>query len=160
MQSGFRRKEAQKSGFAGKFLNVTSVDLSNLQNILHSEKGSLGNTYKTNAEANAEVHDLNQKTMNALGTLAFLFSTFEKAELFDNDVVIMQEATMRANVAQRSAETAQEQVYHRRDEYHRRSAEYKAAEEYLNVEVGCIRVLVRDTAAATLTNLRYERQGL
>ena len=53
--------------------------LENLQKILHSKKGSLGKTYKKKTEANAEVHDLNQKTMKGLGTLSLLYSAFEKA---------------------------------------------------------------------------------
>ena len=62
-----------------EFLNVTSEDLWRLQKILHSNKGSLSKTNKTNTEANAKVYDLNQKTMKAVDTLAFLHSTFERA---------------------------------------------------------------------------------
>ena len=62
-----------------EFLNVTSEDLWRLQKILHSNKGSLSKTHKTNTEANAKVYDLNQKTMKAVDTLAFLHSTFERA---------------------------------------------------------------------------------
>ena len=39
--------------------------------ILHNKKGNLGQTNKTNTEANTKVYDLNQKTMKALESLGF-----------------------------------------------------------------------------------------
>ena len=151
------RKSQACEGMGSKFLNVTSKDFWNLQKILHSKKRSPGKTCKTNTEPNAKVFYLNQKTMKALETLAFLYSVFEQAgrslgevdQLFDKGFVVMQEAKMRAKEAQRLAEIVAEQVCDRRDEYHRLSEEYEAAEEYLNDGPVCIRELVPDTAAAT-----------
>ena len=66
-----------------------------MHKFLHSKKGSPSKTHETNTEANAKVHDLNQKTMKALDTLAFLYSTFEKVgqnlgeadDLSDKDIL-------------------------------------------------------------------------
>ena len=56
-------------------MNVTDVGttekkLWELQRLLNHRKGSLSSTYKKNAEANTRAYDLNQKTMQALDTLA------------------------------------------------------------------------------------------
>ena len=110
-----------------------------------------------NTEANAKVVDLNQRTMNALETLAFLYSTFEKArkdlnkevELFHKDFQEMQEAMSKVMEAQRFTEIAQEQVCDRRERYRRLSVECAAAEECLNEGLECISELVRDAAADT-----------
>ena len=152
-QVGEKHKSQAWEGTRGKLFDATSEDLWNLQKILHSKKGSLGKTYKSNLEANAKVYDLNQKTI----TPAFLHETFEKVgknlgeadELFDKDFEMMRKAMLKVKDAQRYAEIAQEQVYDRREAHHRLSDEYVAAEEYLHEGSGCIRELVRDTAAAT-----------
>ena len=68
--------------------------------------------------------------------------------LFDKDFVVMHDAMIRAKDAQRFAEIAAEQVYDRRDPYHRHSEDYESAEADLKEMLGCIRDLVRDTAAA------------
>ena len=62
-----------------KFLNITPEDLWRLQKILSNKKESLSQTYKKNTEANANVCDFNQKTMQALETLAAVYAVFEKA---------------------------------------------------------------------------------
>ena len=49
-----------------------------LQRLLNNRKGSVSATYKKNAEANTRAHDLNQKTMQALGTLAEEYEVFEE----------------------------------------------------------------------------------
>ena len=68
----------------------------------------------------------------------------------------MQEATLKVKDVHRFAEIAQEQVYSRREEYFRHKEEKVPAEGYPNEGLGCIRDLVRDTAAATLTLMRYK----
>ena len=128
----------------------------NLQKNLALQERSLGRTYKINTEANAQVHDLNQKTMKGLDTLAILYSRFEKVsnspgeadQMFDKDFVVMQEAMIRGKDTQRFEEMAAEQVYDRLDQYHRLSEECESAEDDLNEGLVCIRDLVRDTAAA------------
>ena len=47
---------------------VTEKTLWELHRLLNNRKGSLSSTYK-NTEANTKVHDLNQKTMQALDRL-------------------------------------------------------------------------------------------
>ena len=49
------------------------------------------------------------------------------------------------------AKEAQERVYHHRQEYHQLFEEYESAENDLNGGLGCIRDLVRDTTAASLS---------
>ena len=71
-------------------------------------------------------------------------------ELFDKDFQEMQEATLKVKEAQRFAETAQEQIYDRRERYQRLSEEHAVAEEFLNEGLGCISEIVRDSSAATL----------
>ena len=44
-----------------------------------SRKGRLSATYEENSEANTKVYDINQKTMQAFGTLAVVYATFEEA---------------------------------------------------------------------------------
>ena len=61
-----------------KFLNITSEGLGSLQKILSNKKGSLSQTYKKKTEENAKVCGLNQKTMQALESLAAV-AAFEKA---------------------------------------------------------------------------------
>ena len=53
-------------------MNITQEELGRLQKILSQ-------TYKKNTEANANVNDLNQKTMQALDTLAAVYAVFGKA---------------------------------------------------------------------------------
>ena len=77
------------------------------ENPTQQKKDSLSQTYKKNTEAHAKVYDLNQRTMKALETLAFLHSTFEAAgkdlnkadELLDKDFQEMQEAILKAKEA-------------------------------------------------------------
>ena len=57
-----------------KILNITATDLWSLQKILHNKRGSPSQTYTKNTEANAEVYDLNQKTMQALESLAVVYA--------------------------------------------------------------------------------------
>ena len=51
--------------------------LGELHRLLNIRKGSLGATYKKNAEANDRAFDLNQKTFQALDALAEEYSAFE-----------------------------------------------------------------------------------
>ena len=44
---------------------------------MNSRKGSLSATHKKNAEANDRAYDMNQKTIQALDTLAEEYGTFE-----------------------------------------------------------------------------------
>ena len=121
-QVGKKHKSQALEGTRGKLFDVTSEDLWNLHKILHSKKGSLGKTYKSNPEANAKVYDPNQKTI----TPACLHETCEKVgkklgeadELFDKDFEMMRKAMLKVKDAQRYAEIAQEQVYDRREAYH------------------------------------------
>ena len=69
---GTSRLKATARGATGIFLWC-------LQKHLHNKKGGLSQTYKKNTQANAKVYDLNHKTTQALETLAFVYSTFEKA---------------------------------------------------------------------------------
>ena len=62
-QVGKKHKSQAWEGTRGKLFDATSEDLWNLHKILHSKKGSLGKTYKSNLEANAKVYDPNQKTI-------------------------------------------------------------------------------------------------
>ena len=49
-----------------------------LQRLLSNRKGSPSATYKKNAEANTRAYDLNQKTMQALDTLAEEYEIFNE----------------------------------------------------------------------------------
>ena len=51
--------------------------LGELDRLLNYRKGTLGATYKMNSEANDRAYDMNQKTMQALDTLAEENGTFE-----------------------------------------------------------------------------------
>ena len=59
--------------------SITKEELWALQKVLRSRKGTLSATYKKSTEANTKVYDLNQKTMQALGSLAGVYATFEEA---------------------------------------------------------------------------------
>ena len=98
---GKKHKSKAGEGTRGIFLNVTSEDLWNLQKMLHSKEGSLGKTCKTNIGADAEVFDLNQKTMKVLETPKAGKNLGEVDQLFDKDFVMMQEAMIRTKEAQR-----------------------------------------------------------
>ena len=62
-----------------KVLHSTLDELWNLEKILSNKKCRLSWTNKKNNEANAKVHDLNQKTMQALNTVAVVYAAFEQA---------------------------------------------------------------------------------
>ena len=60
---------------ANELVNVTDVETPHkkqreLQRLMNHRKGSLSSTNKKIAEANTKAYDLNQKTMQSLGTLA------------------------------------------------------------------------------------------
>ena len=57
-----------------KFLNITPDELWRLQKILSNKKGTWSQTYKKNTEANAQVYDLNQKTMQPMALLPTLIA--------------------------------------------------------------------------------------
>ena len=50
----------------------------NCRRLLNNREGSQSATCKKNAEANTRAHDLNQKTMQALDTLAEEYEIFEE----------------------------------------------------------------------------------
>ena len=58
-------------------VETTQKKLWKLQRLLNNRKGSLSSTHKKSTEANTKTYDLNQKTMQALDTLA------EEYEIFD-----------------------------------------------------------------------------
>ena len=51
--------------------------LGELHRLLNNRKGSPSVTYKKNAEANNRAHDMNQKSVQALDTLAEQYEAFE-----------------------------------------------------------------------------------
>ena len=68
---------------APESVNVTDVETTHkklweLQHLLNHRKGSLGSTLKKNAEANTKSYHLNQKTVQALDTLAEEYEIFEE----------------------------------------------------------------------------------
>ena len=94
-------------------------ELWRLQKILSNKMGSLSQTNMKNTEANVQVHDLNQKTMQALGSLAAAYAVFEKAGGKLNvgnsecDVILEESraATDEFQQAQRVQERAREELY-------------------------------------------------
>ena len=56
---------------------ATKSRLGELHRLLNNRKGCLSATCKKNAEANDRPYDMNQKTIQALDTLAEEYSTFE-----------------------------------------------------------------------------------
>ena len=69
----------------------------------------------------------------------------------DKEFANMQHPLESAKEAQRCAEIAAQLVHDSREDYHRLSEDYEAVEDDLNEELGCVRALVGDTAAATST---------
>ena len=96
-----------------------------MQKISHSKKRlSEPDLDKKNTGANAKVYDLNQKTMQALGSLAFAHSAFEKAgedlkegASYDQVSEEFQDATEKVNEVQRVEEIAQEQLCNSRERH-------------------------------------------
>ena len=62
-----------------KILQIAPAELWKMQKILSSKTGSSSQTYKNNTEAKTKVIDLNQRTMQALNTVAVVYATFEQA---------------------------------------------------------------------------------
>ena len=57
---------------------ITKERLWDLHRVLNYRKGRLSSTNKKNTEVNTKVHDLNQKTMQALDVLAEEYEIFEE----------------------------------------------------------------------------------
>ena len=76
----------------------------------------MSHTYKKNTEANAKVNDFNQKTMQALESLAFMKSAFEKAG-YGEVSEEFHESMVEINVAQQAEEIAHEQLRKSRDRH-------------------------------------------
>ena len=70
-------KESDSAHADATDADLTRAKLWELQRLLDDRNGSLSATYKKNAEANTRAYDLNQKTMQALGTLAEEYEAFE-----------------------------------------------------------------------------------
>ena len=131
-----------------------------LQKILSNKKGSLSQLYKKNTGANAKVFDFNQKTMQALETLAAVgdgravMEEFNEAqhnqertrgvlhdsrESLENAFVVFTEACRGLEDAgkmvaetKRKADEAHDQIRAHRDRCSRVSVEYGTPEEDLN----------------------------
>ena len=65
------------SGGIGYGERSCKVEVGGTPSSVDYRKGSLSATDKENAEANDRAHDMNQKTIQALDTLAEEYSTFE-----------------------------------------------------------------------------------
>ena len=106
-------------GTKEKFLNITPEELWRLQKIFSNKKGGPSQTYKKNTEANAKVYDLNQKTMQALESLAAVHAVFEKSGKDLNvgssecDTVFAESraAMNEFNVVQQDQERARDELY-------------------------------------------------
>ena len=61
-----------------RYFNVTLDDLWCIRDKLFGKKSSLGESYKTNQEANDKVYDLNQQASKYVETLALLYAKFER----------------------------------------------------------------------------------
>ena len=59
-------------------IETTETKLWELHRLLNNRKGSPSSTYKKNTDANIKAHDLNQKTTQALDTLAEEYEIFEE----------------------------------------------------------------------------------
>ena len=92
---------------------------------LHNKKGSWSQTYKKNTESHAKVHDLNQKTVQALESSAFVYSAFEHRVTTKNkedasyDKVLEEfpDAMGKFNEVQQVEEIAQEQFCNSRERH-------------------------------------------
>ena len=124
--------------------------------VLSGKKASLGKTYKTQTEANDKVWDTNRKTEKALDTVAILYGRFEQVSkdlgevdhTIDKEFEELQDTLDGQKQVRRLVAIAAQAVHASRVVYHRLSGSCEVAENDLNEELGCVRVVVGKTSAA------------
>ena len=114
--SGKKNKSQSRERTKEKFLSITPDDLWSLQKILSNKKRSLSHTFLEKTEANAKVYDPNEKTMQALESLAVVYAAFEEAgEPLNKELGVRlaesQAAMEEFNVAQQNQERVREVLY-------------------------------------------------
>ena len=119
---------------------VTQRRLWKLHRLLNNRKGSLSSTYKKNTEASTRVHDLNQKTMQALGALAEEYEIFEETmqkvmhETEDGDRLsaVAYEAMEELDKAQKDQDRLQDELEATRESMDMASREFTKCWAHLN----------------------------